>query len=204
MKNVLVINSSLNGEQGNSTILSKELVSSLAVKADVSIIERDLYQQVLPHLTQQEMAAWMTPVNERSDEQNQLASVSDTLIEELKASDTLIIGMPMYNFGIPSAFKAWIDRIARAGITFKYTEQGPAGLLTGKRVIIVAARGGMYAGTPKDSQSQYLKDVFAFIGISDVEFIYAEGLNMPNKAESLIVARKNIARVANELALLIS
>lgn len=204
MKNVLVINSSLNGEQGNSTILSKELVSSLAVKADVSIIERDLYQQVLPHLTQQEMAAWMTPVNERSDEQNQLASVSDTLIEELKASDTLIIGMPMYNFGIPSAFKAWIDRIARAGITFKYTEQGPVGLLTGKRVIIVAARGGMYAGTPKDSQSQYLKDVFAFIGISDVEFIYAEGLNMPNKAESLIVARKNIARVANELALLTS
>ena len=200
MKNVLVINSSLNGEQGNSTILSQELLSSIAGQADVNIVERDLYKHVLPHLTQQEMAAWMTSVNERSDEQNQLASVSDTLIEELKASDTLIIGMPMYNFGIPSAFKAWIDRIARAGITFKYTEQGPVGLLTGKRVIIVAARGGMYAGTPKDSQSQYLKDVFAFIGISDVEFIYAEGLNMPGKETSLIEARKNIARVANELA----
>ena len=151
MKNVLVINSSLNGEQGNSTFLSKELSSSLASKADVNIVERDLYKPVLPHLTQQEMAAWMTPVNERSEEQNQLSSVSDTLIEELKTSDKLIIGMPMYNFGIPSAFKAWIDRIARAGITFKYTEQGPVGLLTGKKVIIVAARGGMYAGTPKDS-----------------------------------------------------
>lgn len=199
MKNVLVINSSLNGEQGNSTILSKELLSSLISKVGVNIIERDLYQQILPHLTQQEMTAWMTPANERTDEQNQLASVSDTLIEELKSSDTLIIGMPMYNFGIPSVFKAWIDRIARAGITFKYTEQGPVGLITGKKVIIVAARGGMYAGTPKDSQSQYLKDVFAFMGLTDVEFIYAEGLNMPAKEKSLIEARKNITRVSNEL-----
>lgn len=199
MKNVLLINSSLNGEQGNSTILSKELLSSLVSQADVNVVERDLYEQVLPHLTQSEMGAWMTPVNERSDEQNQLASVSDALIEELKSSDVLIIGMPMYNFGIPSVFKAWVDRIARAGITFNYTEQGPVGLLTGKKVIIVAARGGIYAGTSNDTQSQYLKDVFAFIGITDVEFIYAEGLNMPAKETSLIEARKHIESVAKAL-----
>jgi FMN-dependent NADH-azoreductase len=199
MKNILAINSSLNGEQGNSTILAKELLSALSTKFSVNIIERDLNQSILPHLSKQEMLAWMTPIDERSDEQKQLATTSDLLVEELKVSDIVVIGMPMYNFGIPSTFKAWIDRVARAGITFKYTEQGPVGLLTGKKVIIVAARGGMYAGTPKDSQSQYLKDVLAFIGITDVEFIYAEGLNMPRKEENLLQARKNIATIAKNL-----
>lgn len=199
MKNILVINSSINGEQGNSSLLSKELTSSLVLQSNVNIVARDLNTPILPHLTQPEMAAWMTPVNERNEEQVQLASISDTLIEELKASDVLVIGMPMYNFGIPSTFKAWIDRIARAGITFKYTEQGPVGLLADKKVIIVAARGGVYKGTSKDTQSQYLKDVFAFIGITDVEFVYAEGLNMPAKEESLIQARKEISTIVSKL-----
>jgi len=199
MKNILLINSSLNGEQGNSTILAKELLSTLEAKSKVNIIERDLAKQALPHLSQQEMLAWMTPINERNEEQIQLASTSDILVEELQASDMIIIGMPMYNFGIPSSFKVWIDRIARAGITFKYTEQGPVGLLEGKKAIIVAARGGMYVGTPKDTQSQYLKDILAFIGISDVEFIYAEGLSMPTKVASLQQASVDIAALANKL-----
>jgi len=199
MKNMLLINSSLNGEQGNSTILAKEFLSALAAKTEVNVIERDLVKQPLPHLSQQEMNAWMTAINERSDEQIQLANTSDILIAELQASDTLIIGMPMYNFGIPSTFKAWIDRVARAGITFKYTEQDPVGLLAGKKAIIVAARGGIYAGTAKDTQSQYLKDVLAFIGITDVEFIYAEGLNMSTKVASLKQARVEIASSAHKL-----
>jgi FMN-dependent NADH-azoreductase len=94
----------------------------------------------------------------------------------------VIIGMPMYNFGVPSTFKAWIDRVARAGITFKYTETGPQGLLTNKKVYVLAARGGKYAGTPKDSQSQYLKDVLGFIGLNDIKFVYVEGLAMGGDA----------------------
>ncbi len=199
MKNVLLINSSLNGELGNSSTLANELVSKIKannLSDNLTVVERDLAAEVLPHLSQQEMAAWMTPEGERTDEQKQLAEISDRLLEELSQSDTLIIGMPMYNFGIPSTFKVWIDRIARAGISFKYTEQGPVGLLEGKKAIIVAARGGMYQGTEKDSQTQYLKDVLGFIGITDVEFVYAEGLNMPAKEQSLVEARKRIDTLA--------
>jgi len=197
MNNILSIMSSLNGEQGNSAILAKELLSNLATTAKVNIVERDLSQQNLTHLSQQEVAAWMTPANERNDEQLKLANISDTLVEELKASDTLVIGMPMINFGTPSTFKAWVDRVARAGMTFNYTENGPVGLLKNKKVIIIATRGGMYAGTNKDSQSQYLKDFFTFIGIDDISFIYAEGLNMPGKEERLSAAKTAIKNLIN-------
>merc|ERR1712137_1542973 len=99
------------------------------------------------------MASWAPDSNNQ-----ELASFSDTLIDELKASDTVVIAMPMYNFGVPSTFKAWVDRIARAGVTFQYTENGPVGLLENKKIVVVAARGGIYEGTQKDTQSQYLKD----------------------------------------------
>jgi len=199
MHNILLINSSLNGEHGNSNKLANEFLDALKAKMPANIVERDMSKNEVGHLSQQEMSAWMTPLSERNEDQHKLASTSDQLIEELKANDTIVVGMPMYNFGIPSTFKAWIDRIARAGITFKYTEQGPVGLLEGKKVIIVAARGGLYAGTPKDTQTQYLKDFFAFIGITDVEFIYAEGLNMPAKEDSLVKAREAIASVSQKL-----
>tara|TARA_R110000803_G_scaffold44343_1_gene93851 strand:+ start:1483 stop:2076 length:594 start_codon:yes stop_codon:yes gene_type:complete len=192
MNNILFIKSSLNGEQGNSTKLAQELVTNLVSSAEVKVVERDLAEQSLEHLSQTEMAAWMTPANERNDEQITLANISDTLIEELKTSDTLIIAMPMYNFGIPSTFKVWIDRVARAGVTFNYTENGPVGLLKDKKLVIVAARGGVYAGTAKDSQTQYLTDFFNFIGIEDIRFIYAEGLNMPSSEESVLAAQAQI------------
>ena len=192
MNNILFIKSSLNGEQGNSTKLAQELVTNLVSSAEVKDVERDLAEQSLEHLSQTEMAAWMTPANERNDEQITLANISDTLIEELKTSDTLIIAMPMYNFGIPSTFKVWIDRVARAGVTFNYTENGPVGLLKDKKLVIVAARGGVYAGTAKDSQTQYLTDFFNFIGIEDIRFIYAEGLNMPSSEESVLAAQAQI------------
>lgn len=205
INNVLQINSSINSESGNSYILSKEFTTKLTsaqLKKGIqtNLVERDLAKEPMPHLTQAEMGAWMTAENERTDEQAELASISDTLVAELQNTDTLVIGMPMYNFGIPSTFKAWIDRVARGGITFKYTEQGPVGLLEGKKAIIIAARGGMYQGTPKDSQTQYLKDVMAFIGITDVQFIYAEGLNMPAKEEQLALARASIDNIVEALA----
>jgi FMN-dependent NADH-azoreductase len=138
------------------------------------------------------MGAWMTDIAQRSQEQTDLATISDDLIEELKNSDTIVVAMPMYNFGVPSTFKAWVDRVARAGITFQYTENGPAGLLKDKTVIVVASRGGIYAGTQKDSQTQYLKDVFSFMGMEDITFIYAEGLNMLGSDERLAQAQQTI------------
>ncbi|RJF37412.1 FMN-dependent NADH-azoreductase [Pseudoalteromonas gelatinilytica] len=192
MKKVLVLNSSLNGEQGNSTKLSQQFVEQLANNQQISVTTRDLSDNVIAHLTQTEMAAWMTDANERNDEQKALAAISDDLIAELNDNDLIVIGMPMYNFGIPSTFKAWIDRIARAGITFKYTEQGPVGLIKDKKVVVLAARGGMYQGTEMDTQTKYLKDVLGFVGMTDVNFIYAEGLAMPGAEQSLEAAQNEI------------
>ena len=192
MNNILFIKSSLNGEQGNSTILAQELVANLSVNSEVKVVERDLAEQGLEHLTQIEMAAWMTPANERNSAQVKLTHISDSLIEELTTSDTLVIAMPMYNFGVPSTFKAWVDRVARAGVTFRYTENGPVGLLKNKKVVIVAARGGIHAGTTSDSQTQYLTSFFNFLGLDDITFIYAEGLNMPGNEERYAAAQAEI------------
>tara|TARA_Y100000782_G_scaffold113441_1_gene146103 strand:+ start:1927 stop:2529 length:603 start_codon:yes stop_codon:yes gene_type:complete len=194
MKKVLVLNSSLNGENGNSTKLTNTFVSQLTEQDQVAITVRDLSSDAIDHLTQTEMAAWMTDVNERSDEQRALAAISDELIGELNDNDLIVIGMPMYNFGIPSTFKTWIDRIARAGITFKYTEQGAVGLLENKKVVVLAARGGVYQGSDIDTQTKYLKDVLGFVGMTDVDFIYAEGLAMPGAEQSLEAAQENIKK----------
>lgn len=192
MRNILLIKSSLNGEQSKSNQLADQLVANLSRKGDESLVVRDVAAEPLPHLSQSEMGAWMTAATERTLEQQQLANVSDELVEELQASDTVVIAMPMYNFAVPSSFKAWTDRIARAGITFKYTDTGPVGLLSEKTVIIVATRGGIYQGTAMDSQTQFLKDFFSFIGLSDIHFVYAEGLNMPGGEASFAAAQKEI------------
>lgn len=192
MNNILLIKSSLNGEQSHSNTLSQSLMKQFNAKGNVTTVERDLAKDNLPHLTQTEVGAWVTDIAQRSQEQTDLATISDDLIEELKNSDIIVVAMPMYNFGVPSTFKAWVDRVARAGITFQYTENGPAGLLKEKTVIVVASRGSIYAGTQKDSQTQYLKDVFSFMGMEDITFIYAEGLNMLGSDERLAQAQQTI------------
>lgn len=199
MKNVLLINSSLNGEQGNSHQLSEQFIAELTQKTEISVTHRDLAASPLTHLTQAEMGAWMTSPSERSDEQNALATISDELVSELQNNELIVLGVPMYNFGIPSTLKAWIDRVARAGITFKYTETGPVGLVENTKVVILAARGGMYLGTDMDTQTKYLKDFFAFLGITDVDFIYAEGLSMPSAEQSKDAAIKEIADYVSAL-----
>ncbi|WP_218312164.1 FMN-dependent NADH-azoreductase [Alteromonas antoniana] len=176
MRNVLAITTSLNKAQGNSNKLVASYVEKLSSQPATTITRRDLDEDSLPHLTAEEMQAWMTPSDERTDEQHALAALSDSLVEEVKTADDIVIGVPMYNFGIPSVMKAWIDRIARAGVTFRYTETGPVGLLENKSVTILAARGGQYSGTEYDTQSQYLTHFFNFIGITDIQFVYAEGL----------------------------
>jgi FMN-dependent NADH-azoreductase len=192
MKQILLIKTSLNGEQSNSNKLANELISTIETQTPVNVVTRDVAITPLPHLTQTEMQAWMTDETERSAEQIEMANLSHFLIEEVQQSDTIVVAMPMYNFGVPSTFKSWVDRVARAGITFRYSENGPVGLLKDKKVIIVATRGGMYQGTEKDSQTQFLKDLFSFIGLTDVRFIYAEGLNMADGQQNLANAQSEI------------
>ena len=122
----------------------------------------------------------------------------DELIAEVQTADVLVLGAPMYNFGVTSQLKSWIDAIARAGATFRYTEKGPEGLLKGKKVYVGLARGGRYRDTPLDSQVPYLKTVLGFLGMTDVQFVYAEGLNMGEES-----ARKGFAEADADIAAVI-
>lgn len=179
-RNLLVIYTSLSGQNGNSSKLVNNYIERLQANFDngVNIVTRDIANNALPHLSSAEMGAWATPEEDRNAEQKQLAKLSDDCVAEVQAADEIIIAVPMYNFGIPSTLKAWIDRIARAGITFRYTENGPVGLIEGKQVTLLAARGGIYKGTELDSQTPYLESVLGFVGLTDVRWVYAEGLNM--------------------------
>lgn len=198
MKNVLVINSSISGTNGNSTKLVQHLLAQLP---QAQVTEIDLGAKPLPHLEMAEIGAWMTPAAERSAEQQALAAHSDDLIAKVQAADAVIFGVPMYNFALPSQLKALLDRLARAGITFKYTETGPVGLLQDKPVIFALARGGIYANTPADSQVPFLKTFFNFIGLTQLHFVYAEGLNMgPDAAEKGIsAAQQQLTELAKQL-----
>lgn len=200
MRNILVVNSSISGEKGQSSQLINNFVSALPAHAQVQ--ELDLNQAGLTHLTMPEIAAWMTPDADRSAEQQQLAAVSDSLIAQVQAADVILIGVPMYNFGVPSQLKAWFDRIARAGVTFKYTDKGPVGLLEDKPVVFFLTRGGLYKDLPQDTQTPYLVNFFNFIGLRNLHFIFAEGLNMGAEpaAAALEAARAAIAELRNNLA----
>lgn len=201
MKNILSIQSSLNAEQSQSSQLANSLIAGLTDQSDYQLVTRDLATNPVPHLDGERFAAFLSDPATRSAEQQAIVDQSDTLIDELKVADLIVLGLPMYNFGIPSTLKAWIDHVARAGVTFRYTENGPQGLLVNKKLIVVAARGGMYAGTPKDSQTRYIKDLFGFLGISDVEFVYAEGLAMADAREpALQTAQQEIAQQVKQLA----
>lgn len=200
MRNILVVNSSISGEKGQSSQLINNFVSALPATAQVQ--ELDLNQAGLTHLTMPEIAAWMTPEGDRTAEQQQLAAVSDGLIAQVKAADVILIGVPMYNFGVPSQLKAWFDRIARAGVTFKYTDKGPVGLLDDKPVVFFLTRGGLYKDLPQDTQTPYLVNFFNFIGLRNLHFIFAEGLNMGAEpaATALEAARVAIAELRSNLA----
>ncbi|WP_213994766.1 NAD(P)H-dependent oxidoreductase [Arsukibacterium sp.] len=200
MKNVLVINSSISGDNGHSTKLSKAFLAKLG--SGIKLTEIDLSAAPLPHLEMKEIAAWMTPATERTAEQQQLADYSDKLIEQVKAADVIVFGVPMYNFGIPSQLKSVLDRLARAGITFNYTENGPVGLLTDKPVIVLATRGGIYQGTAADSQTPFLTSFFNFIGLTQLHFVYAEGLNMGAEAadKALAAAQQQLGTLSDKVA----
>ncbi|SPJ17894.1 FMN-dependent NADH-azoreductase (fragment) [Burkholderiales bacterium] len=156
----------------------------------------------MPHLDAARFQALLSAPAERSPEQQAVVSYSDTLIEELQAADVIVLGLPMYNFGIPSQLKAYFDHVARAGVTFRYSEKGPVGLLTGKRAYVFATRGGYYRNTAKDTQSLYVRDFLSFIGIDDIQFIYAEGLAISDtsKQRALRAAQTAMGELLEELA----
>jgi FMN-dependent NADH-azoreductase len=172
---ILHIDSSARFSDSASRTLSSRIADHLGA---AQIIRRDTAAEALPQIDEAWITANFTPADLRTDAQKQALALSDTLVGELKAADTIVIGLPVYNFSVPASLKAWIDLIARAGLTFRYGENGPEGLLQGKRAIVAYASGGVPMGSPVDFASTYLRQVLGFIGITDVEFIAAEGTAM--------------------------
>lgn len=188
MKTLLHIKTSINGDAGQSNILSNEFVSHWHQRhPDSRVIERDLAAEPVPHLDAERFNAFLTPADKRNEAQEKIVAYSDSLIAELQQADAIVIGLPMYNFGIPSTLKAYFDHVARSGVTFRYTEEGPEGLLPNVPVHIIAARGGLYEGTTADSQTGYMNTFLGFLGLSDLRFIYAEGMAMGGEHKHLAV-----------------
>jgi len=191
MASVLVINSSASGADSVSRQLVASTVDKLRAKnASLSVVERDLGASPVPHLTIETTAALRAGAT-TTPAQVEAIALSDALIAELKAADTIVIGAPMYNFGIPSTLKAWFDYVLRAGLTFKYSEAGPEGLVIGKRAIVVESRGGLYSSgpaQPMDSQEPHLRTLLGFIGITDVTFVRAEKLGYGPEARQQAIS----------------
>jgi len=178
MTTLLQINASIMNGKGQSSQLANQFVAAFKERRpDAAVIVRDVAAtEPVPHLNAERFGAFIAKPEDRSAEQHAIVAYSDELIREVKEASVIVIGLPMYNFGVPSQLKAYFDHIARAGHTFRYTAEGPVGLLTGKKAYVFAARGGLYQGSPLDTQTQYVRDFLRFLGVSDVEFVYAEGL----------------------------
>jgi FMN-dependent NADH-azoreductase len=199
MTTLLQIKASISHDQGLSSQLANNFVAAYRkAHRDAKVLVREVASaEPVPHLNGERFGAFIAKPEERTDAQHAVIAYSDALIDELKRADIVVIGLPMYNFGVPSQLKAYFDHIARAGVTFKYTATGPAGLLTGKKVYVFAARGGLYAGSPLDTQTGYVRDFLAFLGMTDVQFVYAEGLAVsPESREA------GLAKAAAEIAAL--
>lgn len=158
--------------------VSRELTDAIATRfAGATVISRDLAREPLPQVDEGFVTLTKGAAPETlSQGQRDMIALSDRLVAELKAADVIIIGLPVYNFGLPAALKAWVDLVARAGVTFRYTEDGPVGLLTGKRVIIAMASGGTEADSSIDFATPYLRHVLGFMGMTDVELVRADRL----------------------------
>ncbi|EGQ8414643.1 FMN-dependent NADH-azoreductase [Vibrio parahaemolyticus] len=194
MSRVLALKSSILGDYSQSNKLVEDFIKN--VDQD-KLTVRDLAANPLPVLDFA-VATALRATEDLSQEQQVVVDLSDTLIEEVKAADTLVIAAPMYNFTIPTQLKNWIDLIARAGVTFKYTENGVRGLIEGKKAIVVTTRGGIHKDSPTDNVTPYLRTVLGFVGITDVEFVYAEALNMGEDAAS-----KGISDAQSQLATMV-
>jgi FMN-dependent NADH-azoreductase len=196
MTTLLQIKASIS-DQGLSSQLANDFVAAYrANHPGARVLVREVASaEPVPHLTGERFGAFIAKPEERTDAQHAVVAFSDALIDELKRADIVVIGLPMYNFGVPSQLKAYFDHIARAGATFKYTATGPVGLLTGKKVYVFATRGGLYAGSPLDTQTGYVRDFLGFLGMKDVQFVYAEGLAVSPESR-----QAGLAKAAAEIA----
>lgn len=186
MATILHISSSVRRTGSTSRQLTAEFLSKWkTARPDDTVVERDLAVNPVPHLAEQMMGAFFTPVEQRSPEQVQTVQLSDALVAELFSADVIVLGAPMYNFSISSTLKAWIDHVTRVGVTFNYTDTGPVGMVKDRKVYLFTARGGVYSEGPAqamDFQETYLRAVLGFIGLTDITFIRAEGLAMGESA----------------------
>lgn len=195
MTRVLRLNTSILGANSVSSSLIQELLDGLGQGRELQVTERDFGTDPVPHVDGDWLQALLTPEAERSAAQQRKVDYSDSLIAELQAADILVIGLPMYNFSVPSMLKAWNDHVARAGVTFRYTDSGPEGLLAGKKVYLVAAMGGVHEVGESDFLRPYMKQFLGLLGIDDITFITASGLNMGEqpRADGIAGAQREIA-----------
>lgn len=196
-KKLLKIQTSLFQSGGQSSQLTDQLAERwLAAHPGAEITTRDLVAEPVPHLTLERFQSFISDAADRSPEQQAIVDYSDKLIEEIRQADVLVLGVPMYNFSVPSSLHAYFDHIARAGVTFQYTPEGPVGLLKDKKAYVVITRGGFYG--EDHAQTNFIRQFLGFIGISDVEFIHAEGLAADETAknDSLSAARERIEQLA--------
>ena len=194
--NVLAVSASARKDGSISRTLTTDLLRALEDRhGDVNIVERDLADG-LPFVDEAWIEANFTAEEDRTERHRQTLAGSDALVAELQAADVIVIGTPIYNFSIPAVLKAWIDMITRARVTFRYTENGVQGLLTGKKAFVIAPSGGVPIGSPVDFATPFLKQALGFVGITDVEFIGAKGADRGNR-ESLDAARSRIAKLVH-------
>jgi len=187
--NILQVNSSVRREGSKSTLLANTIVAQLrAINPGANVTVRDLAQTPHPGLDDAALQALFTPADQHTPEQAARVAQDDALIAEIQAADIVVLGVPMYNFGVSAQLKNWIDAVTRAQVTFRYTGDGPEGLLKGKKVYVALTRGGKYRNTPADTQVPYLKTVLGFLGMTDVVFAYAEGLAMGTEAANEAMA----------------
>ncbi len=194
MSTLLHIQASVFGNDGQSSQLAARYISQWQQKnPEGRVIVRDLVGEPVPHLDGERVGAFFTPEEHRSEAQQSVVDYSDSLIDEIRQADEIVLGLPLYNFGVPSQMKAYFDHLARAGVTFAYTENGPVGLLEDKPVRVFATRGGLYRDTGMDHQVPFLNQFLGFIGLTSVDVIYAEGLSMEDhKEQSLADARGQV------------
>ncbi|UOQ52350.1 FMN-dependent NADH-azoreductase [Hymenobacter cellulosivorans] len=180
---ILQIISSARGAESYSTRLSQGIIDQLrAAEPASTVVVRDVATQPFPHLEEAHLQAYFTPAEGRSPEQQQAVRHSDEAIAQVMAADVLVIGVPFYNFSIPSSLKSWLDHLTRANLTFRYTSTGPEGLITGKKVYLAVASGGIYSEGPMqpyDFATPYLRWMLGFLGMTDVTVARAEGVKLP-------------------------
>jgi FMN-dependent NADH-azoreductase len=197
MSTLLLIQSSLSGEGGQSSLLASQFVSQWTEKNPQGrVITRNLSVDPVPHLTAERLQAFFAPAESRTAEQQAIVAYSDLLIDELNSADVVVLAVPTYNFSVPSVLRAYFDHVARAGVTFRYSANGPEGLIIGKKAYVFITRGGILPDTA-DTQTPYLRQFLGFIGITDVEVVHAQGLSISAdiREKSLDTARHSIAKL---------